>query len=48
VVETVVGNHRFGWVASDGRLGGLGCDFATYRHRCHRYPVAVRLQEPLH
>lgn len=43
MVETVIGDHRFGWVASDGRLSGLGCDFATYCHHHHCYPVAVRL-----
>jgi len=42
-VETIVGDHRFGWITSDGGLSGFSCDFANYCHRRYCYPVAVRL-----
>lgn len=43
MVETIFGDHRFGWMASDVRLGGLGRDYIAHRHTRHRSDTAVRL-----
>lgn len=47
MVETVIGDHWFGWTASNGCVSGLGRDIATHRHFHNCHFIAVRLQKPL-